>query len=1173
MPNCSLLAAALIALSIAPPLFAGAAPEGTLPAGPDKRPLNLDFEDGTLRDWTATGDAFKGQPVRGPIDQHRPFGDGKIARQQGDYWIGGYELYGDGPTGTLTSAPFQVTMPWCGFLLGGGSSHQSRVELVRSDTGEVFHTASGHDSETMHRVFVDLHTLQGKQIFIRLVDESSAGWGHINFDDFRFYLAKPEIPKEAITAVDPAELPSDEFKFAGLPPEQAAKEMTLQPGFKATLFAGEPDVKQPIAFAMDDRGRIWVAEAYCYPQRQPEGQGKDRILVFEDTNGDGKFDKRTVFMECLNLVSGLEVGFGGVWVGAAPYLMYIPVQDGDEPKPAGKPQILLDGWGYGDTHETLNTFTWGPDGWLYGCHGVFTQSNVGKPGAPDSERTRINAGIWRYHPLKHRFELFAEGTSNPWGIDFNETGQCIIEACVIPHLWHMIQGGHFQRQAGEHFNPYVYDDIKTIADHVHWAGAGGPHAGNGRSSSTGGGHAHAGLMVYLGASWPAEYKGQAFMNNIHGARINEDTLEAKGSGFIGHHAPDFIFFNDLWSQIINLQYDQDGSLYMIDWYDKNQCHNANPDAHDRTNGRIFKVVYNNQKTTPVDLKKLSGAELVKLQLKPNDWWVRHARRLLEERGSNPEAAESLRKILAENPDPTRKLRALWALHAMGNLSEPIALEALHDPDPTVRAWTIQCACEDNAPTGKELAEFARLAKDDSSPIVRLHLASAAVRVAPEARWSIVSALHGHGEDAVDHNLPLMDWYALESLASSDFRGVLRIAIDSKLPRILEFTARRLAAMGKDEPMDALAEALPTLDAPRQIAMLQGIKDSLKGQRTARAPKGWDAAAEQMERAGNPDVLALDRSLSLTFGSLQALASARTTLSDAAASTPERLHALESLLGVKDPQLPPVLLKFLADPALRIASIHALAAYDEPLTPHTLISLYPSLTTAEKHDALGTLASRASFARPLLAALAAGKLPVAGVSADIARQIRQLNQADITQELEKVWGTSRESAADKVQTAAKYKAIVLAKNPPADPARGRAVFMRTCGQCHALFDAGGKIGPELTGSNRADLDYLLHNIVDPNAEIPNQYRLATVELKDGRVLAGIANQQDPKAVTVTSPADAVTVPRDEIKSINVSEISMMPEGILTGLTDAEVRDLISYLQSPAQVPMPAAQAGK
>lgn len=245
--------------------------------------------------------------------------------------------------------------------------------------------------------------------------------------------------------------------------------MTVPPGFQVKLLACEPDVQQPIAMAFDDRGRLWVAEAYSYPTRVEDKDARDRILIFEDTDGDDQFDKRTVFQEQLNLVSGLEIGFGGVWVGAAPNLLFIPDRNGDD-TPDGPPEILLDGWGWQDTHETLNAFTWGPDGWLYGCHGVFTHSNVGKPGTPDSERTKINAGIWRYHPQRHSFEVFSEGTSNPWGIDFNDHGHAFQTACVIPHLYHSIQGARYQRQAGQHFNPYTFDDIKTIANHRHWIG-------------------------------------------------------------------------------------------------------------------------------------------------------------------------------------------------------------------------------------------------------------------------------------------------------------------------------------------------------------------------------------------------------------------------------------------------------------------------------------------------------------------------------------------------------------------------------------------------------------------------------------------------------------------------------------------------------------------------------
>jgi putative membrane-bound dehydrogenase-like protein len=596
---------------------------------------------------------------------------------------------------------------------------------------------------------------------------------------------------------NPADLPppQDIVKYAGLPPEDAAKDATVPEGFTLKLFAGEPDVRQPIAFTLDDRGRIWVAEAYTYPRRAPEGQGKDRILIFEDTDGDGKFDKRTVFIEGLNLVSGMEVGFGGVWIGAAPYLMFIPDRDGDD-KPDSAPEIVLDGWAYPDTHETLNTFTWGPDGWLYGCHGVFTQSKVGPPGSPDSERTRLNAGIFRYHPLKNKFELFSEGTSNPWGIDFDAHGQCWIEACVIPHLFHMIQGARYERQAGQHFNLNIYEDIKTVADHLHYAGNKGPHAANGRSDSAGGGHAHAGMMVYLGGSFPEKYTGALIMNNIHGQRLNMDVPERKGSGFVGHHAPDFVNFNDSWSQVLNMLYDQDGSVYMIDWYDKNQCHHNNEAGHDRSNGRIFKLVYNDQKFTPIDLKKKSSLELVQMLGEKNEFYARHARRILEERGKDPAVLDALKQMLKNSSDDVNQLHALWTLHVTGGLDESYALSLLKNQHEYVRAWTVQLLCEDKGPSDAALEQFAKLAADDPSPVVRLYLASAMQRTAPAKRWEVVTNLFKHGEDTDDHNLPVVYWCAAEgSIAADPNRGV-KLLTETKIPKLRQFIARRITSSSK-----------------------------------------------------------------------------------------------------------------------------------------------------------------------------------------------------------------------------------------------------------------------------------------------------------------------------------------------------------------------------------------
>ena len=216
-------------------------------------------------------------------------------------------------------------------------------------------------------------------------------------------------------------------------------------GFEVTLFAGEPHVRQPIAMEFDDRGRLWVAEFYSYRNWKPEG--KDRILIFEDTDGDGRFDKRKVFWDKGNYLTGLQLGFGGVWICNAPTLAFIPDRDGDD-VPDGPPEVLLDGWSTEGKHNVLNGLKWGPDGWLYGMNGITAPSKVGKPGTPDDKRIDINCGIWRYHPTRHNFEVVAHGTTNPFGMDFDEHGQAFFTNCVIGHLWHLIPGAHYKRMFG-----------------------------------------------------------------------------------------------------------------------------------------------------------------------------------------------------------------------------------------------------------------------------------------------------------------------------------------------------------------------------------------------------------------------------------------------------------------------------------------------------------------------------------------------------------------------------------------------------------------------------------------------------------------------------------------------------------------------------------------------------
>jgi putative membrane-bound dehydrogenase-like protein len=1152
---------------------AGAEPgdEGVLPVGADGKPLNLDFETGTLKDWTAEGEAFAGQPIEG--DTVFPRRQDMKSQHQGRFWVGTYERRGDRPQGTLTSASFKVTHPWASFLVGGGPHESTCVEIVRKDTGKVVFRASGLEEENLRRVVVDLKDLQGKEIFLRLVDRHSGHWGHVNFDDFRFHTRKPSFPPRRLVQ------PPDVYKYAGLEPKKAAEAMTVPEGFTVQLFAGEPDVCQPIAFCLDDRGRLWVAEAYSYPIRRPDKEAKDRILIFEDTDGDGHFDKRTVFLEGLNLVSGLEVGFGGVWIGAAPHLLFVPLKEGED-KPAGPPRVLLDGWAYQDTHETLNTFCWGPDGWLYGCHGVFTHSRVGKPGTPDNQRVPINAGVWRYHPTRHVFEVFAHGTSNPWGLDFDQHGQAFCEACVIPHAFHIIQGGRYQRQAGAHFNPHTYADLQTIADHLHWQGA-NPWAGNASSSSLGGGHAHCGLMIYQGGAWPAEYRGKMFVGNVHGHRINMDVLKPTGSGFVASHGPDFLLANDAWARFINLRYGPDGNVYLLDWYDKQACHHGDPKIWDRANGRIYKISYRGTKPVKVDLRKCSDAELVQYQLHENDWYVRHARRILQERyGSGDrkdrltawwEVKGALYKIALENPDPLHRLRGLWAAHGAGLQTTEAAVwtRLFADKDEYVRAWAIQLALEhaDHRNAISFLGRYVELAKDDPSPVVRRYLASGVPLMFEKTRWEVLEHLLAHAEDGRDPNLPLLYWYAAEPLAGRDPERALKLAAGGKVPQLLPFMARRVGSIGTPEALGLLVRFLATADTPAvQRAYLSGLQEGLKGRRRVDMPAGWPEVYAKLATSSDAEVRARAQALAVIFGDSRVFAEMRRVLASADTALPARQAALTALLDAHERDLAPILQRLVGDKALRGAALRGLASYDDPKTPGVILQVFGTLTPEEKRDALSTLASRPASGKALMEAVAAKKVAASDVPAEIVRQLRNLNDKALDERIATVWGIVRTTPADRARLIATWKKTLTAPAPAPDLSQGRAVFARTCQQCHTLYGVGGKVGPDITGSNRANLDYLLENILDPSAVIPNDYKMTVLGLKNGRVITGIVRAETPAALTVVTANETLTVPANEVEERSPSSTSMMPDDVLKPLSTEEVRALVAYLRHPTQVPL-------
>ena len=618
-----------------------------------------------------------------------------------------------------------------------------------------------------------------------------------------------------------------------IPPADAPRAMTLPAGFNVTLFAGEPDLVQPIAFTFDDRGRLWVVECLSYPQWTDKKEGGDRVVIFEDTIGDGRFHKKTVFWDKGRNLSGIEVGFGGVWLCSTPELIFLPCKPGAD-QPSGPAQVVLDGWNLKKAgHNVFNGLIWGPDGWLWGCNGIQSDSFVGAPGTPQEQRVHINCGVWRYHPTRKVFEAVAHGTTNPWGLDFDDYGEAYITNCVIHHLWHVVPGAHFERMYGQDMEPHSYGLLTSIADYIHWAGGNWTESRSGQAhSDAGGGHAHSGAAIYLGDNWPAEYRNSLFTCNIHGNRLNRDRLEPHGSGTIARRAPDFLFAHDPWFRGIAVRQGPDDSLYVSDWCDTGECHNYA--AVDRTNGRVYKVTWGKAEPFKGDLASLSDAELVKLQLSPNEWMVRHARRLLQERAAAGTLDAKTREGLWEmwgHKDATRRLRALWALHAIGQVGVPQLTRFIRHADwaqwdEHVRGWVVRLAFEEVMPPMLALQE---VASRDHSLVVRLALASGLQRVSAEQRWTIAGHLVSQGDALEDRYLPLMTWYALVPLPAADPARAVRLLATTKIPLVREYLARRLATLpGVKEPLAPLVTLLQDSETVIQLDVLAGIQQALVG---------------------------------------------------------------------------------------------------------------------------------------------------------------------------------------------------------------------------------------------------------------------------------------------------------------------------------------------------------
>lgn len=944
-----------------------------------------------------------------------------------------------------------------------------------------------------------------------------------------------------------------------LNPQEAVESMTVLDGFKANAWAGEPMVTQPIAFCWDDRGRLWVAENRDYESRGSgfSNFGDSRIVILEDVNQDGVADTRKVFLEGVPFPSAIAVGFDGLFLGAPPNLLFVPDKDGNDVGEKENIEVLLTGWGIRDRHETINSFHWGPDGWLYGLEGFATPSKIRKPNGKgklykpkepfpedllDAEGVDINGGVWRYHPVKKRFEVVAHGFSNPWGIDYDSKGQLFITACVIPHLFHVIPGGIYHRQGGQHFNPYVYSDISTIVDHRH------------RS-------AHGGARIYQSDAFPETHRGRLFMANIHEHAVLSDILEPKGSGFVARHGDDFLLANNAQWIGFSMEIGPSGDMFVLDWHDADIC---GKEVLNKETGRIFRISPVNSLAKDwdgrnSDLKKMTDAQLADLQTSASDWHARRARVILQHRATKgplaPASVAQLKKVFQESKNPDHRLRAMWALHVTNNFTQEDLQKNLSDKDEYVRAWSIQMLCEDNNPPKAATDQLVNMSNHDPSAVVRLYLAAALQRVDEPTRWLITSGLISQAGDVEDHNIPRMIWYGMEGQVAKDPLKAITMAGACKVPMIAEFTARRLVDANA---LSDLVAALGRQPAQR-TAMLNGMLAGLEGRSDIKAPATWPAVYSQLksEKALAP----LAEKVAQLFGDTEAAQKFLITLKNTSSSVESRREALKSLASRQRKELLPILPAVLNEPMLRVDVIRAMAAYDHEPFAHLLVGEFTRFNTQEKGEALQTLSSRTAYGRVLTQAIKDGQIKKSDVPAYVARQLRRV----VGNGFVEVWGPIDQLSGNKAVAYKRYQHLLTDQAlSSADIRNGRVLFQRTCSACHTLYGEGGNLGPDITGSNRANVNYLLSNLIEPSGEIQDDYKMVVITSRDGRTYTGnIISQNDRQLSLRVIGQDQLVINKSDIQSQETAAVSIMPEGLLQTLSDKEVLDLVAYLRTSQQ----------
>jgi putative membrane-bound dehydrogenase-like protein len=1068
--------------------------------------------------------------------------------------------------------------------------------------GRVFYTAWGHDQRTW-----------GNPGFQNLVERGIRWAAGDDVSQVPAFVADMPFPVPQMTQlrkdVEPFEFidvgnkipnytPGEKWGVQGralskmqspLPASESIKHVVTPEGFHVELFASEPDIGgKPIAMAWDHRGRLWVAETYDYPNElQPIGKGRDRIRILEDTDGDWKADKFTVFADKLSIPTSITFHRGGAIVQDGTRTLYLKDNDGDDV--ADQREVIFTGWSQGDTHGGVSNFQYGLDNWIWGMQGY----NDSAPEIDGQPQQSFRQGFFRFRPDGSEVEFIRSTNNNTWGLGISEEGLIFgSTANRNPSVYMPIANRYYERVRGwatslrldSIADTYLFDPITENIRQV---------------DHHGGYTAAAGHALYTARQYPREYWNRAaFVNGPTGHLVGTFVLKANGSDF-GSTSPFNLFASDdEWSAPIMSEVGPDGNVWVIDWYNYIVQHNPTPqgfqtgkgnayltDLRDKKHGRIYRVIYDAAGTSrPFSLADATTDGLIDALKHPTMLWRKHAQRLLVER-ADLGAVDRLIQLTQDRSTDEIGLNvganhALWTLEGLGQLdgSNPRAtaavVAALNHPSPGVRRNALQVL--PLTPESTESIVVAGITNDDDAQ-VRL-AAMLALADLPPSTDAGVAIFNAVSRRDLDSDRWIQD--ACVSAAANNAQGFLTaLASSSEKPssRTLETIKIVAAHYGRTGPVDSLGSVVSHLtDADPAVAdaILVGLASGWPADRTPQLSDPLESDLKKLMDVLPASSGGLLVKLARGWGSKQFERYARevsesllSDIDDDKLTLEARTRAARELVQFRsqDEDVVSDLLDRITpqtESTLAAGIVRAVAESESPTAGQALIACFANLTPQTRIAGVAVLLSRPESTQALLKAIDDGDVLLSELSLDQKQALMAHPSESIRKQARRLLG--RGGALPNADRQAVMQSMMPATTQEGDVANGKVVFKKNCANCHIHGGEGQRVGPDLTGMAVHPKAELLTHILDPSRDVEGNYRVYSVLSIDGVVINGLLASESKTAIEMyDAEGKKKSILREDIDLLRASAKSLMPEGFEKQIPATDMADLLEFLTARGQ----------